>query len=162
SATASKRTSPRCPTALPPSGSGAVAGWRAALAIGSITCARPRGSRGASSSSSTSLRAPGRSEAGPTAAPGPRGGGSHAGGAGAWASLGWPHLLVLHVEGAPRAALYGLCHGDRFAFYQSGHEPAWRPRSVGTVLLGHVLRHCHAAGLREFDFLRGSEPYKFR
>jgi CelD/BcsL family acetyltransferase involved in cellulose biosynthesis len=78
------------------------------------------------------------------------------------ASLGWAHLFVLHVEGAPRAALYGLCHGDRFAFYQSGHEPAWRPRSVGTVLLGHVLRHCHAAGLREFDFLRGSEPYKFR
>jgi CelD/BcsL family acetyltransferase involved in cellulose biosynthesis len=78
------------------------------------------------------------------------------------ASLGWAHLFVLHVEGAPRAALYGFRHGDRFAFYQSGHEPAWRPRSVGTVLLGHVLRLCHSEGLSEFDFLRGSEPYKFR
>jgi CelD/BcsL family acetyltransferase involved in cellulose biosynthesis len=78
------------------------------------------------------------------------------------AAEGWAQVFVLSVEGAPRAALYGFRHGDRFAFYQSGHEPAWRPRSVGTVLLGEVIRRSFADGLREFDFLRGAEPYKFR
>ena len=48
--------------------------------------------------------------------------------------------ICLHVEGAPRAALYGLRHGDRFAFYQAGYDPDWRQRSVGTVLLGHDRR----------------------
>jgi CelD/BcsL family acetyltransferase involved in cellulose biosynthesis len=78
------------------------------------------------------------------------------------AALGWAVIFVLHAEGAPRAALYGFRHGDRFAFYQSGHEPAWRPRSVGTVLLGHTIRWAFDQGLAEYDFLRGDEPYKFK
>jgi CelD/BcsL family acetyltransferase involved in cellulose biosynthesis len=78
------------------------------------------------------------------------------------AALGWAHVFVLHADGAPRAALYGFRHGDRFAFYQAGHEPEWRPRAVGTVLLGHVIKFCYLEGLAEFDFLRGSEPYKLR
>ena len=76
------------------------------------------------------------------------------------AAVGWAVLFLLHAEGAPRAALYGFRHGDRFAFYQSGHEPAWRPRSVGTVLLGQVIRWAAESGCGEFDFLRGDESYK--
>jgi CelD/BcsL family acetyltransferase involved in cellulose biosynthesis len=78
------------------------------------------------------------------------------------AALGWAVVFLLHAEGAPRAALYGFRHGDRFAFYQSGHEPAWRPRSVGTVLLGQVIRWAMEQGATEFDFLRGDEPYKLK
>jgi CelD/BcsL family acetyltransferase involved in cellulose biosynthesis len=78
------------------------------------------------------------------------------------AEAGWARIYLLHVEGAPRAALYGFRHADRFAFYQAGHDPEWRPRSVGTVLLGEVIRRCFAEQLAEFDFLRGSEPYKLR
>jgi CelD/BcsL family acetyltransferase involved in cellulose biosynthesis len=76
------------------------------------------------------------------------------------AALGWAVVFLLHAEGAPRAALYGFRHGDRFVFYQSGHEPSWRPRSVGTVLLGHVIRWSIDQGCGEFDFLRGDESYK--
>jgi len=76
------------------------------------------------------------------------------------AGLGWARVYLLHADGAPRAALYGFRHGRRFAFYQAGHDPEWRARSVGTVLLGHVIRHCFAEGLEEFDFLHGNEPYK--
>jgi CelD/BcsL family acetyltransferase involved in cellulose biosynthesis len=75
---------------------------------------------------------------------------------------GWARLYLLQVEGAARAALYGFRHGDRFAFYQAGYDPEWRQRSVGTVLLGHVVRECFAEGVREYDFLRGSEPYKLK
>ncbi len=76
------------------------------------------------------------------------------------ARLGWARLYLLHVEGAVRAALYGFGRGGRFAYYQSGHEPAWRQRSVGTVVLGAAIEDAFARGEREFDFLHGDEPYK--
>jgi CelD/BcsL family acetyltransferase involved in cellulose biosynthesis len=76
------------------------------------------------------------------------------------AARGWARVYVLHADGAPRAALYGFRHGRRFSFYQTGHDPEWRARSVGTVLLGHVIEQCFAEGLTEFDFLHGDEPYK--
>jgi CelD/BcsL family acetyltransferase involved in cellulose biosynthesis len=75
---------------------------------------------------------------------------------------GWARVWLLHADGAPRAALYGWRHADRLVFYQAGHEPAWRPRSVGTVLLARVIRICFDEGLAEFDFLRGEEPYKLK
>jgi CelD/BcsL family acetyltransferase involved in cellulose biosynthesis len=75
---------------------------------------------------------------------------------------GWARLYLLSVAGTPRAALYGFRHGDRFAFYQAGYDPDFSQRSVGTVLLGRVVEDCFAAGVREFDFLRGTEPYKLK
>lgn len=80
----------------------------------------------------------------------------------ALAERGWARLYLLSVDGAPRAGLYGWRHGDRFAFYQAGYDPAWRQRSVGTVLLGHIVQRCFADGVSEFDFLRGTEPYKLK
>src|SRR6185503_20333868 len=80
----------------------------------------------------------------------------------ALAERGWARLYILHAEGAPRAALYGFVHGDRFAFYQAGYDPEWRQRSVGTVLLGHIVRECFGEARSEFDFLRGTEPYKLK
>jgi CelD/BcsL family acetyltransferase involved in cellulose biosynthesis len=80
----------------------------------------------------------------------------------ALAERGWARLYILHAEGAARAALYGWKHGDRFAFYQAGYDPEWRQRSVGTVLLGHIVRDCFADKLHEFDFLRGTESYKLK
>jgi CelD/BcsL family acetyltransferase involved in cellulose biosynthesis len=78
------------------------------------------------------------------------------------AARGWARLYLLSVAGAVRAALYGFRHGDRFAFYQAGYDPDWRQRSVGTVLLGHVIERCFSEGVAEFDFLRGSESYKLK
>ena len=86
----------------------------------------------------------------------------HAYAARAMAEAGWARLYLLNVEGATRAALYGFRHGDRFAFYQAGYDPDWRQRSVGTVLLGHVVQRCFAEGVAEYDFLRGCEPYKLK
>ncbi|HXU74007.1 MAG TPA: GNAT family N-acetyltransferase [Polyangia bacterium] len=78
------------------------------------------------------------------------------------AERGLAQLYILHAEGAARAALYGWRHGDRFVFYQAGYDPEWRQRSVGTVLLGHIVKDCFAASLGEFDFLRGTESYKLK
>jgi CelD/BcsL family acetyltransferase involved in cellulose biosynthesis len=101
-------------------------------------------------------------EGGSDAIDGPRVEAFHRAAGRALAELGWARVWLMHAGGSPRAALYGFRHGDRFAFYQAGHEPAWRPRSVGTVLLGHVIEKCFDERAAEFDFLRGSEPYKLR
>jgi CelD/BcsL family acetyltransferase involved in cellulose biosynthesis len=78
------------------------------------------------------------------------------------AERGLARIFLLHADGAARAALYGFRHADRFAFYQAGFDPEWRPRSVGTVLLVDVVRRCFVERLFEFDFLRGDEQYKLR
>jgi len=76
------------------------------------------------------------------------------------ARRGWARIDILSVGDMPVAALYGFRHGRRYAFYQAGRDPAWRQRSVGTVLLGMVLERCFAEKLAEFDFLHGDESYK--
>jgi CelD/BcsL family acetyltransferase involved in cellulose biosynthesis len=82
--------------------------------------------------------------------------------AAALAARGWARVYLLHADGAARAALYGWRLPARFAFYQAGYDPDWQQRSVGTVLLGEVIARAFADGLDEFDFLRGSEPYKLK
>ncbi len=76
------------------------------------------------------------------------------------AERGWARLFLLDAAGASRAALYGFERGGRFTFYQSGHEPAWRPHSPGTVLLGSAIERAFSEGLAEFDLGHGDEPYK--
>lgn len=76
------------------------------------------------------------------------------------ARRGWARIDILSVGDMPVAALYGFRHGNRYAFYQAGRDPAWGQRSVGTVLLGMVLERCFAEKLDEFDFLHGDESYK--
>jgi CelD/BcsL family acetyltransferase involved in cellulose biosynthesis len=101
-------------------------------------------------------------EGGSDAIDGPRTEAFHRAAANALAERGWSRVFLLHAGGAPRAALYGWRHADRFVFYQAGHEPSWRPRSVGTVLLGEIFERVFKNRLAEFDFLRGDESYKLR
>jgi CelD/BcsL family acetyltransferase involved in cellulose biosynthesis len=75
------------------------------------------------------------------------------------ARRGWVRLYLLHADGASRAAFYGFERGGRFLFYQSGSDPDWRKRSVGTVLLCAALEDAFERGLTEFDLLRGNERY---
>jgi CelD/BcsL family acetyltransferase involved in cellulose biosynthesis len=76
------------------------------------------------------------------------------------AARGWARVAVIKVGGEPIAAGYGFARAGRFAYYQAGMLPEWRKKSAGTVLLGELIGRAHAEGLREFDFLRGEEPYK--
>ena len=49
-----------------------------------------------------------------------------------------------------------------FAYYQIGWEPDWAPLRLGTVVISEAVRACAEQGLHTFDFLRGTEPYKYR
>jgi CelD/BcsL family acetyltransferase involved in cellulose biosynthesis len=78
----------------------------------------------------------------------------------ALARRGWASVHVMHVEGEPRAARYLFERGGRLADYQSGRDPAWLKRSVGSVLLDAVIEDAFSRDLDEVDFLRGDEPFK--
>jgi CelD/BcsL family acetyltransferase involved in cellulose biosynthesis len=76
------------------------------------------------------------------------------------AARGWLRLYRLHVGGAAIAAVYGIEVGRRFFYYQSGYDPEWSARSPGLVLVGRTIEDAYARGLADYDFLRGTEPYK--
>jgi CelD/BcsL family acetyltransferase involved in cellulose biosynthesis len=67
----------------------------------------------------------------------------------------------LWVEGACCASIYGLDDGRRYCYYNSGYDPAWKHASPGLVLLGLSIEDAIKRGVKRYDFLRGTESYKF-
>jgi peptidoglycan/xylan/chitin deacetylase (PgdA/CDA1 family)/CelD/BcsL family acetyltransferase involved in cellulose biosynthesis len=75
---------------------------------------------------------------------------------------GWLRLWLLHLDGRPAAAWYGLRLGGVEHYYQSGRDPAFDNRSAAFVLLAHTIRSAFEDGVREYRFGRGQDPYKYR
>lgn len=75
---------------------------------------------------------------------------------------GWLRLRFLEVDGEDVATFLGWRVGPRFSFYQGGFDPAWSRQSVGMLLVALTIRDAIAEGAGEFDFLLGSEDYKWR
>lgn len=73
-----------------------------------------------------------------------------------------PALLTASAGGEVIGGLYGFLWGDTFAYYQIGWDPAWAPLRLGTAIIAEAMRACAGQGVRTFDFLRGTEPYKYR
>ena len=76
------------------------------------------------------------------------------------ARAGMLRMYTLLVARRPVASVYGVVHGQKFNYYQSGYDPLWAGKSVGLVLLARTVKDAFADGSREFDFLRGNESYK--
>jgi CelD/BcsL family acetyltransferase involved in cellulose biosynthesis len=76
------------------------------------------------------------------------------------ASRGELWLTSLDLNGKPAAAWCGFACGDTVYFYQSGRDPEWESESVGTVLMGMMIRRAIERGFHRFDFLRGEDSYK--
>jgi CelD/BcsL family acetyltransferase involved in cellulose biosynthesis len=73
-----------------------------------------------------------------------------------------PAAVVARHGEAIAGVLYGFWWKDTFAGYQSGWDPRFARHSIGSVLVLHALERAADEGARTFDFLRGSEPYKYR
>jgi CelD/BcsL family acetyltransferase involved in cellulose biosynthesis len=74
-------------------------------------------------------------------------------------------LVQLHALYAGREVVgvqYVLVRGTRAFSYLAGFDPSWDAYSPGTLLMAYAIEQAIAAGCREFDFLRGREPYKYR
>jgi CelD/BcsL family acetyltransferase involved in cellulose biosynthesis len=75
---------------------------------------------------------------------------------------GWVRLFCLDTSQGPAGLLYCFAYDGRYYYYQAGRDPAHERQRVGLVLLDHAIRAAISEGAREFDFLTGQEPYKYR
>jgi CelD/BcsL family acetyltransferase involved in cellulose biosynthesis len=77
------------------------------------------------------------------------------------AAAGLLRFEELWAEGGCRASIYGIQAGSRFYYYQAGYDPDWAKQSVGLTLLGLSIQDAVGRGVQTYDFLRGTESYKF-
>jgi CelD/BcsL family acetyltransferase involved in cellulose biosynthesis len=79
------------------------------------------------------------------------------------AENGWLQLAFLTVNGDPAAAYLNFDFAGRVLVYNSGLKPgSYGHLSPGIVLLCRLIEHAIREGRHEFDFLRGTEEYKYR
>lgn len=77
------------------------------------------------------------------------------------AAEGRVRLHHFTVDMTPVAALLTFVSGDELLLYNSGYDPVYASVSVGVVSKALALQSAISEGLRVFDFLRGSEAYKY-
>ncbi len=78
------------------------------------------------------------------------------------AAAGVLRFYVLHIGSQLAAVYYTLAtKPGRLLFYLSAFNEAFARESPGTLLMGAVIEQATAEGIRELDFLRGAEPYKY-
>ncbi len=71
-------------------------------------------------------------------------------------------LVWLEFEGRPLAVEYGFVGAGTVYYYQGGFEPELADFCPGTLMQAVSLQAAIAEGHRQFDFLRGDEPYKLQ
>ncbi len=78
-------------------------------------------------------------------------------------SRGWLRAAVLEADHKPVSAVYAFAVADTVFFYQSGTDSEV-PSKLRPGLLLHMqmIQGAIEQGAREYDFLRGDDPYKKR
>jgi CelD/BcsL family acetyltransferase involved in cellulose biosynthesis len=74
---------------------------------------------------------------------------------------GWLYLTQLQVEGESVAGQYNFFYNDIVYYHSVGFDPQWAEFNIGSVLQLLVLEDSINKGAKEFDFLRGTEQYKY-
>ncbi|MGY1739532.1 MULTISPECIES: GNAT family N-acetyltransferase [unclassified Blastococcus] len=77
-------------------------------------------------------------------------------------ALGWLRISFVRVDGTPIAARFGIQLGDTYLGLKSGWDPAYATFAPGHLIVGLLLEHLEASGVREFDFMRGAGSHKDR
>ena len=72
------------------------------------------------------------------------------------------HLAFLEINGEKAAAYMNFDYLNRLWIYNSGVNHDYMEYSPGWVLLGYLLRWANEHNIKEFDFMRGDEEYKYR
>ena len=74
---------------------------------------------------------------------------------------GWLHLAFLKIGDQEVAAEYTFKYLDTLYSYQCGFDSAFGKNNVFKVLRSYVIEDAIQSGIKEFDLLRGEEPYKY-
>jgi hypothetical protein len=74
----------------------------------------------------------------------------------------WLRLYFLTADKKPIATLLALEYNRKLFANISGIDPEYSVYSVGNLMILKVLELCVENKIREFDFMQGEEPYKFR
>jgi CelD/BcsL family acetyltransferase involved in cellulose biosynthesis len=74
---------------------------------------------------------------------------------------GWLRFYRMIADGRPVAYVYGFEHRRRFYSYLGAFDPELERYSPGGGILMLVIEQCIREQVREFDFLRGEEEYKY-
>lgn len=78
------------------------------------------------------------------------------------AVAGYLYMARLECDGLPTAIVYGFIMNKRLFYYQTGFDPDWMKDGVGSILLAMVVEDAiERFQATEFDFLRGTEDYKY-
>jgi|GEM_PF-1847831 len=73
---------------------------------------------------------------------------------------GWLDISYLELDGNMAACHFGFIYNGRLCYYMPTFDPDLAAYSPSKILLMKMLERSYKNGLREFDFLRGKEPYK--
>ena len=70
-------------------------------------------------------------------------------------------LAFLSTRGVDVASVFQFRTAGAFLLYNSGYDPAHREANPGLVLIARSIGQAIAEGCSEYDFLRGTERYKY-
>lgn len=77
-------------------------------------------------------------------------------------ALGRVECTLLEIDGAIAAVNYNLRHGGKVWGQNMAFDDRWRTYGLGRLLLAMVVERAFTSGMREYDFLLGSDAYKQR
>jgi CelD/BcsL family acetyltransferase involved in cellulose biosynthesis len=75
---------------------------------------------------------------------------------------GMVRLAWIQIDGTPLASTLSFVYGGVWGLYNSGYHPSYKAFSPGIAVVAFTLQQAIREGLREYDFLRGGEAYKYR
>lgn len=76
-------------------------------------------------------------------------------------AAGMLRLSVLWDGQRALASMYQICFNKIVHLYNSGYDPEFSGLAPGLVLLGFCIKKACLDGCSEYDFLRGTERYKY-
>ncbi len=79
----------------------------------------------------------------------------------AFLDAGWLRLAFLSSGTEDVAAVFQFAWRGALMLYNSGFDPGRREASPGLVLVARCIEDAIGQGMREYDFLRGRERYKY-
>jgi hypothetical protein len=74
----------------------------------------------------------------------------------------WLALYFLMVDDEPVAVQYCAQYGQKMSYMLGGFDVEYSKYGVGNLITAKVIEVSIKKGIREYDFLKGDESYKFR